>query len=220
MSASELGGLHDLAVFLAGEGQLDARLSQLARLAADAVNAAACSIMLLSEESEARPQLRLWASTAELPEAAWRERPGAGESIAGVVLERGQPLRIADIGRSEFAHLARGRKDLGVSFMSVPITVGKTMLGVMNVSGKPASVPFGPSDLLGAGIGAMLIGKSIQVDRLQTLLRSRIAQLTLARQEPEVATSLTDGSLPPARLAKVLAKAFYKDLAAAGFGPG
>lgn len=58
------------------------------------------------------------------------------------------------------------------------------------------------------------------MSRLQTLVRSRVAQLTLARQEKEVALSLTNGSLPPARLAKMLAKAFYKDLAAAGFNAG
>jgi len=220
VNGSELGRLHDLAVFLAAGEQLDARLSQLARLAADSVDAADCSIMLLSEGGEERPRLRLWASTANLPAVAWQERPGAGESIAGTVLDRGQAVLVADIRGSEFAHLARGRKDLGASFMSVPIAVGQVVLGIMNVSGRPGSMPFGPSDLMRAGIVAMLIGKSVQVDRLQTLLRSRVAQLTLARQEPEVAASLTDGAMPPARLAKVLAKAFYKDLAAAGFGPG
>jgi hypothetical protein len=104
--------------------------------------------------------------------------------------------------------------------MGVPIRVGNSVVGVMSLASRPGRAPFTQSDLTSAGIAAMLIGKSVQVDRLQTLLRSRIAQLTLARQEPEVAASLTDGGLPPARLAKVLAKAFYKDLAAAGFGPG
>jgi hypothetical protein len=104
--------------------------------------------------------------------------------------------------------------------MCVPIILGRILLGVMNLSGRAGAAPFDQSDLMRAGIVAMLIGKAIQVNRLQTLLRSRVAQLTLARQEPEVAASLTDGGLPPARLAKVLAKAFYKDLASAGFGPG
>jgi L-methionine (R)-S-oxide reductase len=67
---------------------------------------------------------------------------------------------------------------------------------------------------------AVLIGKSVQVERLQTLLRSRVAQMTLAREAGEVATRLTDGALHPARIAKELAKSFYKDLAAAGFEPG
>jgi signal transduction protein with GAF and PtsI domain len=129
-------------------------------------------------------------------------------------------VRIADIRDSEFARLARGRKDMGASFLGVPISLGKAVLGVMNLAARPAAGPFDETNLMRAGIVAMLIGKAIQVNRLQTLLRSRVAQLTLARQEPEVAVSLTDGALPPARLAKVLAKAFYKDLAAAGFEAG
>ena len=52
MNGSELGRLHDLAVFLAAGEQLDARLSQLARLAADSVDAADCSIWLLSAGGE------------------------------------------------------------------------------------------------------------------------------------------------------------------------
>jgi signal transduction protein with GAF and PtsI domain len=220
VSATEFGRLDDLAVFLATEERLDARLAELARLAADAVETAACSIMLLSEHEDDSPRLRLWASTAALPDAAWQERPGAGESIAGAVLERGRAVLIEDIHSCEFAHLARGREDMGTGFMGVPITVGRAVVGVMNISGRPGGAPFASPDMVRAGIAGMLIGKTVQVDRLQTLLRSRVAQLTLARQEPEVAASLTDGGLPPARLAKVLAKAFYKDLAAAGFGPG
>jgi hypothetical protein len=42
----------------------------------------------------------------------------------------------------------------------------------------------------------------------------------LAREEKEVITRLTDGTLAPARVAKMLAKSFFKDMAAAGFEPG
>lgn len=220
MGENTFGHLHDLAVFLGAEEPLDTRLAQLARLAAESLGAAACSIMLLSEGEQDHPRLRLWAATETLPAAAWQEMPGVGESIAGTVLARGQALLIADITNSEFARHARGRRDLGASFMAVPIAIGSFVVGVMNVSSRPDSAAFDEPDLLRAGIVALLVGKSVQVDRLQTLLRSRVAQLTVARQEPGIATSLTDGALPPARLAKVLAKAFYKDLAAAGFGPG
>ncbi len=216
----ELGRLHDLAVFLGTEEALDAHLGDLALLAAESVPAASCSIMLLSEGEPDRPQLRLWASSAPLPEAAWRERAGVGDAIAGRVLEQRTALVIDDIRHSEFAPLARGHQGVGASFMCVPIVLGMVVIGVMNASASNGAAPFDNTNLQRADLVAMLIGKAIQVHRLQTLLRSRIAQLTLARQEPEVAASLTDGGIPPARLAKVLAKAFYKDLAAAGFGAG
>ena len=69
-------------------------------------------------------------------------------------------------------------------------------------------------------IVAALIGRSVQVEWLQKLVRSRIAQLALAREGQEIVTRLTEGSAPPSRLAKMLAKSFYRDLASAGFSSG
>lgn len=221
MTSHRLGRLHDLAVFLTAEQNLDARLGELARHAAEATGAAACSIMLLSEGENEAPRLKLWASTDEvLPASAWKETAGPGESIAGKVLERGAALLIADIRKSEFAAHARRRGDDGASFICAPIPVGSRIIGVINLSGRAGAPPFGETDLATAGIVATLIGKSVQVERLETLLRSRVAQLTLAREEREVANRLTDGAMPPSRLAKMLAKAFYQDLAAAGFESG
>ena len=44
--------------------------------------------------------------------------------------------------------------------------------------------------------------------------------MSLAKEEQEVVARLTDGTVPPARVAKLLAKSFFRDLASAGFDPG
>ncbi len=220
MSQNALRRLHDLAVFVGTEEDLRTHLGELIDLAAAVTNAATCSIMLLSEGEHDAPRLKLWCSTEVLPSTAWNETPGAGESIAGRVLERGAPLLITDIRASEFAPLARQRDDLGGSFICTPIAVGKHVIGVMNLSSRLGSPPFDESDLGLAEIVATLIGKSVQVDRLQTLIRSRAAHASLAKEEKEVVARLTDGTAPPARVAKLLAKSFFRDLAAAGFEPG
>lgn len=221
MSQNRLGRLHDLAVFLTAEENLNARLGELARHAAAATGAATCSIMLLSEGESEAPRLKLWASTDQvLPASAWKETPGPGESIAGKVLERGAALLIPDIRKSEYAAHARHRSDGGNSFISAPVPVGSRIIGVINLTSRAGAPPFDAADLATAGIVAALIGKSVQAERLETLLRSRVAQLTLAREEKAVANRLTDGAMPPSRLAKMLAKAFYQDLAAAGFESG
>jgi L-methionine (R)-S-oxide reductase len=116
--------------------------------------------------------------------------------------------------------VARHRSNLGTSFICTPIPVKNHVIGVMNLSSRPDSPPFNESHLVLADIVATLIGKSVQVERLQTLIRSRVAQLSLAREEKEVIARLTDGTLAPARVAKMLAKSFFKDMAAAGFEPG
>jgi GAF domain-containing protein len=220
VSRTALARLHDLAVFVGAEEDLRTHLRQLVELAASVTDAATCSIMLLSEGEEAAPRLKLWCSTEELPSPAWDETTGRGESIAGRVLERREPLLIADIAASEFAPLARSRDRLGASFICLPVTVGRTVIGVMNLSSRPGAPPFDESHLALAEIVAALIGKSVQVERLQTLLRSRVAHMSLAKEETRVAGQLIEGAAPPARVAKLLAKSFFKDLSAAGFEPG
>jgi len=220
MKLKSLSGLHDLAVFLTAEIQLSKRIEDLARYAAHATEAASCSISLLAEEEASTPRLKLFASTEILPDSAWSEAPGAENGIAGKVVAQGKALLIADIRNSEFAPPARKRKNLGGSYIGIPIVVDDSMIGVMNLSNNVGMPAFDESDLRLAGIVAALIGKAIQVERLQTLLRSRIAQLTLVREGKNVSKHLTGGTLPPSRLAKLLAKSFYKDLADAGFEPG
>ena len=220
MSENALGRLRDLAAFVSAEEDLRAHLRELSDLAASVTEAATCSIMMLSEGGDDPPRLKLWCSTEALPPSAWNEAPRSGESIAGRVLERCAPLLIADILASEFAPLARQRNNVGPSFICTPIAVGKHVIGVMNLSSRLASAPFDESDLRLAEIMATLIGKSVQVERLQTMLRSKVAQMTLAREGKHVVARLTDGTVPPARVAKLLAKSFFRDLASAGFEPG
>jgi transcriptional regulator with GAF, ATPase, and Fis domain len=219
MLEKQLTRLHDLAVFLAADENLEMRLGELAKLAAQATDAASCSVMLLSEGDKDAPRLKLWASSEELPASAWSDTPGTGESIAGKVLQRGTGLLVSRVSDSEFADLARRRTGMGENCICVPITVGSSIIGVMNLDSRFGAPAFTEADLSHAGIVAVLIGKAVQVERLQTLLRSRVAQASLAREGKEVLTQLTDGSPPPTKLAKILAKAFYKDLSAAGFGP-
>lgn len=215
-----LGDLHELAMFLNAEEDLESRLDELARLAARATAAASCSIMLRTGDDREAPTLKLWACTEKLPADAWSGKSDNVESIAGRVLEQGEPILITDIQKSEFAALARRRASIGFSFISTPIQTGQRTVGVMNLSGRPEAPPFGDADLTLANIVAALIGRSVQVEWLRKLVRSRVAQATLARESHAAATRLTDGSLPPSRLAKMLAKSFYRDLAAAGFSSG
>ena len=220
MIDNALGRLHEFAVFVSAEDDLSARPGELIGRAASVTNAATCSIMLLSEGEPDAPHLKLWCSTEALPSSAWNEMPGRGEPIAGRVLERSTSLLIADIGTSEFASLARHRDNRGPSFIGTPIPAGKHIIGVMNLTNRLGCPVFDESDLRLAEIVATLIGKSVQVERLQTLLRSRVAHVSLAKEEKEVVARLTDGAVPPVRIAKLLAKSFFRDLASAGFDPG
>ncbi len=221
MTHNALGRLHDFALFVRSDEDLQDRLGELAGQAASATHALSCSIMLLSEGEQGSPRLKLWASSGALSPLAWEETPGRGEAIAGRVLENGAPVLIADIATSEYAPRARRPSGAsGASFICTPIIVANHVVGVMNLCNRAERPPFDRSDLQLAEVIATLIGKCVQVDRMQTLLRSRVAHISLAKQEKEAVTHLTDGTASPARIAKLLAKSFFRDLTSAGFGPG
>ena len=226
MAQPPLSRLHDLAAFLTSQAGLNKRLEALARHAAEATQAASCSISLLAEEEGGKPELKLFASTESGAASPCNALSSSGtcHTVAAWVLERGKAVLIPDLRCAPEREFTLAPPSLcmekGGSLIGVPITVDDCMIGVMTLCNAPDKTAFGKSHVTMAGIAAALIGKAIQVERVQTLLRSRIAQLTLVRQQGAVADRLTAGTLPPTRLAKLLARSFYKDLAAAGFEPG
>lgn len=215
-----LGRLHDLAVFVRAMGDLDANLKHLVELAASVTNASSCSILLLADGESAAPQLKLWCSTDAPGTAATREIEAAVEPVIGEVLARGRPALVGNFRAAAPAPNGRSRPGDKAPLICAPIAVGSQIIGVMTLSSSPAAERFDEADLDLAEIVATLIGKLVQVERLQTLLRSRIAHLSLAKEEKAVVARITDGSVPPARVAKLLAKTFFRDLSSAGFAPG
>lgn len=219
MDQAQIGSLHELAEFLSGKHSLGTPLSGLARHAAEAINAASCSIMLLSESDDATPILNLWASTEELPPAAWQAQTKPGKSIAWQVLEAGNPIVVENILNSPFRPEYHRSQRSGPSFMSAPVRMGSEIIGVMNFTSKLDSPAFTEADLAVAEIASTLIGQLVQVERLQTLLRSRVAQVALAQAGTQAVTSMAEGHADLGRVAKMLARSFYKDLVSAGFEP-
>jgi signal transduction protein with GAF and PtsI domain len=221
MDTTQIGSLHELASFLSGSRELSGPLNDLATHTAQATHAASCSVMLLSEADEDAHVLKLWVSSEkDLPKEAWLPNRRRDESIAWHTVEAGHAIKVDDIEHSPFKLLARRNGRCGGSFMCAPVKIGKHSIGVLNLAGRSAAPPFDEGDLSVAEIAATLIAQLVQVERLQTLLRSRVAQIAMARAGTEASTSVITGRADLARVAKILARSFYKDLASAGFAPG
>ncbi len=215
---SALGRLAGLSHLLHCEGGLQESLEHMAAMAAHLLNGRRSSIMLLDERDETEVRLRVFAAHGDLPEAAFRELTRAGEGIAGRVLASGQPLLVEDIAQSEFVHLARRLSEGARSLISAPIPIDGRIVGVINVSDPRMARPFNQDDLQLLEVAALFIGKSIQVVQLQGVLASRFAQLALAREAQEtVGQTVAALSENPNRLAKILAKSFFKEMIRAGF---
>jgi L-methionine (R)-S-oxide reductase len=207
--------LQDLQHFLAA-GTLDESLKQQAAMTATLVGAASCSIMLLNSGEGEAMRMSVYARHGNLPDEALEASVGRGEGIAGRVLATGKALLVADISKSQFALLARGRAGAGASLVCAPIRIDGKIVGVINAAGASGQPAFRETELRLLEVTALFIGKSIQVQQLQRLLDSRFAQLALEREEEgQVRTSYHK----PEDVARVLARSFFKELTKAGFAP-
>ena len=215
-----LARLQDLSAFLETGGTLEENLGELTGIAARTLDATRVSVMLLSEGEGTHLKLRLAAASSELPKQAWAERVGVGEGIAGQVVAGGRALLVPEIANS--AHAGRGRSSAGGApgLMVVPVAVAGKVLGVINAAGRTHGGRFDEHHLALFQIVAGFVARTIQVVQLRKLLDSRFAQHALATHSVETAT---DRAFDPAydadKMAKILAKSFFKEMTRAGFTP-
>ncbi len=211
--------LFDVSTLLQREQTIEEGLRDLARMTAESLGAGRCSVMLLTGDEDER-KLRVCSHFGDLPEEAYGQDVPLDVGIAGHVASTGEALVVDDIAASPFAKLACNQARRGPSLMSAPIKVADRTIGVINVS-EPSSAPsFVAHDVDLLNVLSLFVGKSIQVFQLQKMAESRLLQMAELLQQRESGTS---GQLPicpdPGRLAKLVAKNFYRELAAAGFGP-
>lgn len=210
--------LKELAAFEACGGFED-DLYRLTRLAGELLEARRVSLMLLDTGHGKAPRLKLAALYGELPEEAWKEEPVPGEGIAGEVFQTGKSVRVTRIERTDWYATAR-RPGASGSFIACPVLLAGKPAGVLNVSEPVGRANFSAADLDRAELAALLIARAIQTGRLARMLDSRFAQMALTLEGPADAYTVTSLSAhDPDKVAKMLAKGFYKEMRHCGFTP-
>lgn len=200
-------------------GGFEDNLYRLTRIAGELLAAGRVSLMLLDSGHGKGSRLKLAALYGELPEAAWKEEPAPGQGIAGQVLASGASVRVNRISRSAWKATARRPDDAG-AFMACPLFLAGEPAGVINVSAPIDRTTFSADDLAAAELAALLIARAIQVGRLERMLDSRFAQMALTLEGSADAYTVTALSAhDPDKVAKMLAKGFYKELRHCGFTP-
>lgn len=212
-AADLLSGLNALAHFRCVDMSLNDSLQRLSRTIAEDVDVENCSIMLSDDGSS----LKVRASSGSLPDAAYRESVKKGEGISGRVLSTGLPLMIDDIGKSEFASHARKPRSAKKGAICVPIAIDGSVLGVLNVNNPNRREKFVEEDLHAMGVAGAFVGRIIQTQQLQSALVSRFAQMSLV--DGEKMRIRVDDAQNPEKMAKILARSFYREMAGAGFSP-
>ncbi len=194
-------------------------LQQVAAMIGELLHAARVSIMLRDVSKGQDARLKLVAVHGQLPDVAWKDENGMADSIASRVLAGGQAVCIDDIARSDYLHLAR-RPGAPASFMACPVNICGQAAGVLNISEPRGDKAFTEEDRRLAELAALVVGRLIQTMRLSRVLDSRFTQMALTlegRGDSHSMTSLT--AHEPERVAKMLAKAFYKEMHHCGFTP-
>ena len=140
------------------------RLRQMAaEAAAEVLEAGKTSLMLLNEEGD---ELRVAASHGrDLPPEAM-DAVSVGAGVAGVALERGEPLLVADLERDErFGPRASHERYESSSFAVAPLGRGEQPIGVLCATDRSSGGGFGPEDLPLLRLLAMQIASVMALGR-------------------------------------------------------
>ncbi len=218
MNPQRLEKLKELAAF-EPNGPFEDNLYRLTCITGDAMSARRVSLMLLDTGNGKGAHLKLAALYGELPEVAWRDDLPSEEGIAQHVLELGGSLYVKDIGHSRWRDKARRLGGTG-SFIACPIRLSGKTAGVLNISEPIERAHFTPADVDIAELAAHLIGRSIHVARLDRVLDSRFAQMAFTLEGRADSCSVVSlSSHEPDKVARMLAKAFFKEMRHCGFTP-
>jgi L-methionine (R)-S-oxide reductase len=201
-------------------GPFEDSLYRLTCIVGELLAARRVSLMLLDIAPGSKgARLKLAALYGELPEVAWKEEPATGQGIAGQVLASGRSIRVANIKRSDWKQYARHVDEAG-GFLACPLPLAGRPAGVLNISLPIERNSFSAADQANAELAALLVGRAIQVGRLNRMLDSRFAQMAFTLEGATDACSVISLSThDPDKVAKMLARGFYREMRHCGFTP-
>ncbi len=201
--------------------KLAIQLQKVAFLVAKAFNVKRCAI-LLSLDSDGFLQDTLLSPTftyyGNLPKIEDDPQVDLDTALAEFVTTHYYGILIENVHQSSFVakvgHLSEG----DYSLMSVPIRVDSQVIGVINVGFPLDKQELNAEDLSILTIYATYLGQSLKNNQLESIVRSKFVELAVSRELEEQGIQGYIAIQPnPAKLAKIVAKSFFKELTQSGF---
>ena len=183
-----LGTLYETAI-ASEQGGLECFLRLATRRAAQAMEAQACTLMLLDESR----QILSIAASYGLPEKLVAEtRVPLGEGVSGKVALTGEPMLLNDLGdEPSLRHLPR-RVEISSS-ICVPLrNQENAVIGVLAVRRLKPAPPFTQEDLRLFVIFANQIANALENARLYQQLKQNVGQLTTLVELAQLVTAMLD----------------------------
>lgn len=210
-SAATAQGLGDVARLLESSDHVEGIWPQLAARIATLLNAETCWIVFAGAGNDSDSAVRAYKNDGTIQV----QKSAGDDSGLHPMLARASAMLVLQSHASPRAH----DHDAGGSAIFMPIRVDDTVLGVLHVQGSTRNLPFNEMHVETSQVVAFLIGKALHLGRLQKILNSRFAQLALIRQPGSGTAALRQALRDPKATATLMAKAFYKEMARAGFTP-
>lgn len=138
-----------------------------------------------------------------------------------LILEEGAsastPLLPAQALAAPYVAVVPDAAGAGESLVSAIVSRGK-IVGVINVA---RSGRFNQDELDIFSVLVPLVTKAIEISQLQTILKSRFTQLSIARSNESAIREMMTGVMQhPNQMARILARSFYREMLNAGFSLG
>jgi signal transduction histidine kinase len=124
--------------------ELHEMLTIVVRMIAELLSAKIVSFMLIDETQS---ELFIKVSYGLDEQIVERTRVKIGEGIAGAVAESGLPLLIDNIEHNDVYECPNRPQYETMSLVSVPVSLGGSVIGVINVNNKTSGEPFNQDDM-------------------------------------------------------------------------
>jgi hypothetical protein len=184
----------DLAKLIEIQGNLDDNLQKIAKDIAILLEAGHCSILLFSSGEEQEASLRVFAHY------------GACVAIA-----------VSHLSKNNL-NSALHSQEIEES-ISEPILLCERVIGIIYVTLPCQKSQFNEQDKLILHLYAQQVSQSLHIYHLQNLTKSRFINMAIGQELATDKANSAPISPHPPTLAKIVAKAFFKELTHAGFSP-
>ncbi|MCC7492315.1 MAG: diguanylate cyclase [Fimbriimonadaceae bacterium] len=168
----ELTVLCDISRELSSSLQHEQLLQRIVQSATRLLDCGICSLMLFEDDKQT---LRIRHAVGLPDEVVERAQIIPGSGVSGWVAETGKPLLIEDITKDDRFQPRRDggpqRKYSTRSLLSVPLTIGTEVVGVLNVNNKTNNAVFTAHDLQNLTLLASQAAVSIENARLYETLQ-------------------------------------------------
>ena len=206
-TSNALVKLHNLSAFVETGLSVDEGLQALAGLAAQTLNARH-SVIMLNEGGNEEMKLR---AVASFGKSTWTQLTEALCETATQVISTGRPLLLEDCDATQSAAKPAG-------LICAPIQASAKTIGALQLAAPRFKRAFTADDLSLLELVALFVGKSLHILQLQNILNSRFTQIALAQEaDRTIGSALAANGEDADRVAKILAKSFYREMAKAGF---